>query len=165
MKSTHCSFGRRPRLFILCLLAVTASGCIEGRYEIYVRYEKGKDSFSYLCMFTDIRIPASTLPPDYSAGRARLFPLFRRPAMPAPADDPRERNYFFALSQLKDDLLIMPVPATTVGGIFGAPRAYVRRGDRMVHPVNLSQYPTGFWDKLALPEPVQAQVDITGITI
>src|SRR5438128_6709404 len=121
MKHTHWGFGGRPRLFVLCLLAVTASGCIEGRYEIYVTYDNAKDSFSYLSVFTDIRIPASTLPPDYSTGRARLFPLRRRPAIPPPADDPRDREYFFALSQLKDDLLILPVPATAMGGLFGAP--------------------------------------------
>jgi hypothetical protein len=71
-----------PFLALLIFLAVTASGCIDAGHHFYVRYDKDKDSFSCLHVFSDIA-----------------------------SDNARELKYLHALVAKKGSIIILPLPA------------------------------------------------------
>ncbi|MBI3821120.1 MAG: hypothetical protein HY289_00395 [Planctomycetes bacterium] len=73
---------RKPILVLLCLLAAASTGCIKAGSELYVRYDKEKDSFTYLHVFTDIA-----------------------------TENVKELAYLHALHQEKSRILVAPVPA------------------------------------------------------
>lgn len=118
-------------IFVLCLLLATVSGCIEADSAFYLRYDQEKDSFSQLRIFSNIRT--------------------------SKAD---ELSYLFALTQKKEDVMILPIP-----GILGPPPAYVRLEGGKIHPLSLSTPPAGFKDKLDFSKGEPFPVDFSTIRI
>lgn len=139
-------------LLILALAALTNTGCIEARYSYYYRYDEAKDTFSYLHIFSDIGAGEVTY---VSTGK-----FLRRVRVEHHSDRTNELGYLYALTQKKQDIIVLPMP-----GILGGPPAYVRLGDRKVQEIQLHGPRFEFRDKLEYPEPSELAVDISGIKI
>jgi hypothetical protein len=124
---------RRRHLSILLVFAAlaTVSGCIEAESAFYLRYDKEKDSFSQLRIFSNIRTSKA-----------------------------EELKYLVALTQMKEDAMILPIP-----GILGPPPAQVRLAGNKIHTLNLAMPPAGFKDKLEFPNPLPLPVDLAAIKI
>ena len=121
----------RLPIFVVCALLATVSGCLEADSAFYLRYDQEKDSFSQLRIFSNIR-----------------------------SSKPDELRYLFALTQLKDDVMILPLP-----GILGPPPAFVRLPGGKIHPLNLSTPPGGFKDKLDFSKADPFPIDLAAIKI